>query len=815
MSNSRSPNLAALSKNMLRSQCMDIAGYCRKTIIYTFYALFFLVPLVFWGSTSELFELNKILVLYLSSLIIITAWGIETIIEKQIKIRKTFFDIPILLFLTSQLVSTFISLDPHVSFWGYYSRFNGGFLSLITYFLLYYAFVTHFTKEQIFTLLKWLLLSGFLVTLWGLPSHFGKDPTCYIFRGELSVTCWTDAFKPTIRIFSTLGQPAWLAAFLAALLPLSVTMFLRSFHKAKYPAAYYLLLTALFYLCLVYTNTRAGFIGFWIANIFYWFVLSLGKSKKTLLFLTYFLGNMLLLIFSVFRSNDLLFWFVGILGFLIVLGMYGSRYRYQFVVIHAIFLLITFFAGSPLEGVYKYFSFSGITQHLSSQKSVPTNSPQTQTQTQSPPDVNITDSGNIRQIVWKGAFDVWKANPVIGTGVETFAFAYYQHRPVEHNYTSEWDYLYNKAHNEYLNYLATTGSIGLGTYILFIGYFMFYVFKKILQGHIITLSQDTNKTIKRFSEEDIYSDAEKIMTLAFFTGWVTILITNFFGFSVVIMNLFLFLFPVIVYTLREKEKSYYSYPAIYEKTNTNKTVMHYTSGNQWLVITLLLLFSAFMLFMLFRFWQADQKYGLGYNLNRAGDYQNAYLLLREATDIWPSEPVFQDELSLAAAQLGFAYYDQQQANSAARYIQEAVDINSRTLAEHPKYLPFWKTRVRMFYTLSQLSPNYQASALDAAQQAAALAPTDARIWYNLGVMYGQTGNTDKAIEVLEKTLVLKPDYQDVYYALALMYRDQAVKGGSIVVDFEIQKQAETTVEKLLQLNPKHEEAKKLLQEWKK
>src|SRR5690606_34366285 len=61
-----------------------------------------------------------------------------------------------------------------------------------------------------------------------------------------------------------------------------------------------------------------------------------------------------------------------------------------------------------------------------------------------------TDSGKIRQIVWQGAVDIWKANPVFGSGVETFAYAYYLHRPADHNLTSEWDYLYNKAHNEYL-----------------------------------------------------------------------------------------------------------------------------------------------------------------------------------------------------------------------------------------------------------------------------------------------------------------------------------------------------------------------------
>jgi len=65
-----------------------------------------------------------------------------------------------------------------------------------------------------------ILSSALLVVLWGLPSHFGYDPTCLLFRGTFDVACWTSDFQPKIRIFSTLGQPDWMAAYLAVLLPL-------------------------------------------------------------------------------------------------------------------------------------------------------------------------------------------------------------------------------------------------------------------------------------------------------------------------------------------------------------------------------------------------------------------------------------------------------------------------------------------------------------------------------------------------------------------------------------------------------------------
>ena len=43
-------------------------------------------------------------------------------------------------------------------------------------------------------------------------------------------------------------------------------------------------------------------------------------------------------------------------------------------------------------------------------------------QTSSIIDIGITESGVIRNIVWQGAVDIFRHYPLIGSGVETFAF---------------------------------------------------------------------------------------------------------------------------------------------------------------------------------------------------------------------------------------------------------------------------------------------------------------------------------------------------------------------------------------------------------
>lgn len=83
----------------------------------TFTLLIGTVPLAMHPYTSELFEFNKMWLVYIYALIIFFLWGTKAIIQRKIEIRRTPFDIPLLLFFASQLIATVISMDPHTSFW--------------------------------------------------------------------------------------------------------------------------------------------------------------------------------------------------------------------------------------------------------------------------------------------------------------------------------------------------------------------------------------------------------------------------------------------------------------------------------------------------------------------------------------------------------------------------------------------------------------------------------------------------------------------------------------------------------------------------
>jgi O-antigen ligase len=405
----------------------------QRFFLYFYAAIFFLTPLILWPYTSEVFEFNKIVFIYLMTTVVTTFWLVRCVKEERFIFRRTILDKPLILFLAVNIISTLLSIDVRTSIFGYYSRFNGGLLSILSYSLLYWAFVSNMDNKSTKITIYSLLSSAVLVSLYGIFQHFGIDRDIWVQDVQN-------------RVFSTLGQPNWLAAFLLALTPITFTKLV------KKPYSY--ILSAIFFITILFTKSRSGLIGFVAMELIFWSYM-LFQNRK--------------------------------------------RYFKDFLIFNAAFMILSLAIGNPLK--------------LSATQSVsPSNSPALET--------GGTESGTIRRIVWKGAFEIWKNYPLLGTGPETFAYAYNQFKPVEHNLVSEWDYIYNKAHNEYLNLAANTGTLGLMSYLILIGSAILLFIKK---GRIEYLS-----------------------------GYVGLLISNFFGFSVVPTQLILFLFPAIVLTLNDK-----------------------------------------------------------------------------------------------------------------------------------------------------------------------------------------------------------------------------------------------------------------------
>ena len=241
---------------------------------------------------------------------------------------------------------------------------------------------------------------------------------------------------------------------------------------------------------------------------------------------------------------------------------------------------------------------------------------------------------------------------------------------------------------------------------------------------------------------------------------------------------------------------------------------------QWTAIITLVLIACWLLVGLFSYRQADIAYALGANLDKTGNYQEAYPQLVKAFQAKPHEPVYGDELSINLGAISAALYSQKDATSSAQFAKNAVGISNQVVTEHPNNVVYWKNRVRLFYTLSTTDPTnqgqYLQGAIDAINKAKELAPTDAKIAYNQGILYGQTGELEKATTILLETIKLKPNYRDAYVALGLFYHQQAIDKDGKVTNTDLQRKAIETYEYILKnISSNDKEVKKSLEEWKK
>lgn len=791
-----------------------VIAWCDRIITSGFYLLFGLVPFLLTPWNYELFEYNKMMAVYGIAAIITASWLVKMITLQEFRIQKTPLDIPIVLLFLSQLISAIFSIDPHVSWFGYYSRFNGGMWSVISYILLYYALVSntnifhdpagksdavegiHETSRKkgkelpmppptfsILRLLRVTLTTAFIIALYAVFEHFGIDKHIWVQDVQN-------------RVFSTLGQPNWLAAYLVALIPLTWSFALTSqiphLNQASFKLqqqkiskhsllqlhfgfdltlAFWIwtTLSGLFFLVLLYTRSRSGLLGLACADVAFWgCVVSSFRGAN--------LSN-----FAVAKPDT-----SSQKGSLSHIAKYRGLALKSAVLGHALFVLIVFFNGTYIPAIDRYATLTGIKTLITNPASFKqTAMPSASNYTAPALETGGTESGTIRTYVWNGAIRAWQSSlktKLIGTGTETFAFAFYQYRPIEHNRTSEWDFLYNKAHNEYLNYLATTGIFGFGSYLLLIGLFVHWFIRR----------QCINASMRQNTKTDAAYPAGYELSpfhYALFAGWISILVTNFFGFSVVVVQLILFLFPAIIFASSRRFQSYKN-QAMYQVKLPPWTI--------WIPI----IAGVYLLGTICSFWYADKQFATGYQLDRTGLYNQATANLMKATALNTKEPLYHDELATNYAALAVGSFTAGNATQAANLAQLALAESDIAIRTSPNNVNFLKSQTKVYYTLSSLNPSFNARAITTLKKALVLSPNDPKIYYNLAILTGREGQNDQAIEYLLKAKKLKNDYRDAYNALYIFYNETGKK-----------KDAQAIIEAYLTtINPTDQQFQKLIRE---
>lgn len=705
------------------------------------------VPLFFLVKNEEIFEFNKMLLTYGIVSLILTIWGTKTIFDKKLTLQKTPFDRWIILFFLSQLISTALSIHPQTSIYGYYTRFHGGLLSTICYIVIFYAAATFIQKKHFKTVIAFVLTGAFIAAMYAFPEHFGHSPSCLILNpweqtvvtenGQsitkslplsevFNASCWIQDVQS--RVFGTFGQPNWLAAYLILLTPLAYALTLQ--RKLAYKLVGFFL-TALFLSTTLFTQSRSGFLGLALGTVIFFGLMTIHFLKKTSR-----------------RSSQMMTTGGLLVSIAIVLGIFGSPFSPK----------ISDFFAKPEATV---------------QADIPTH-------TVDRLEAGGTDSGEIRRIVWEGAINVWKRYPLFGSGVETFAYSYYKDRPLAHNMVSEWDFLYNKAHNELLNFLATTGIFGLGTYLLFQAVVSWF----LLRQAVLSENED-----------------EKILSAAILSGLMALHVSNFFGFSTVTVTILMYLLPGLIISQIADGKQIHWQLFAFSKASTKEgkdakkswlseffsqklfkpksnEYFEGVSPWQWFSISVVSMAGIFLLLRTFSIWLADHNYAQSKEAYKNSDLNTALNKIKVAIELSPQEALYFDLYSRIAGQYALAAVEQNEPELGNNLAESAIQASNTSLILNPVHLNFYKSRNQLLVTLAQVQPEFYDSALQTLRAAEELSPTDAKLPYFEGVILQAQDKKDEAVEKLKKSIEMKPNYEAARFLLAQILETKQDNAGA-------------------------------------
>jgi tetratricopeptide (TPR) repeat protein len=356
-----------------------------------------------------------------------------------------------------------------------------------------------------------------------------------------------------------------------------------------------------------------------------------------------------------------------------------------------------------------------------------------------------------------------KQRPFFGWGPETFAYTYWRDRPVAHNQTSEWNFLYNKAHNEWLSLAANTGLFGLGTHLLLLGWFTVLGFR---------LLQATGYRLQVTGENHDELVACRLSLVAILAAILGVEIVNVFGFSTVTTQAYSYIFMAMAVVSTSEIRDHKSY--------ISPSYVGFLNHKSYILYLILAVSALYLLSQISILFVADLSYNRARQLTNAGYYAEAIGPAQRAVDLAPEEPTFRSELaetqgvlavSLASSDVEGPASSDVEGLTTTIALKDASFMNFAIVGrQSPANVSFLRTRARVTYALGALDPTLSESGIDLMKRVTSVAPTDPKPFYTLGTMLEETGKTEEAKASYRRALDLKPDYGEAKKALEGVFK---------------------------------------------
>ena len=370
----------------------------------------FIVPLSFWLPANESFETPKTVNFY-----VLIAFALALFISRQALsgrffIKTTSFSLPVagitLVVFLSFLKGVFLNQHAFPMHWQF-------FKFILANCVMYFLMVNVFSKKDIPKLLYFLLVSHFIVTTYGLLQYLGVDFIKWVSFGEG-------------RVYSTMGNPDYMAAQFSVLIPIMIALIISPINKInKLMVTLYL---CFMFILIIVSHGRGAWLGF-LGSLIYMFII-LGTSYGR----------------EFFKRNRA--FALGIAAFVV-------------------FLAVIFSFPNPLNK-----NSQTIVDRLKSGFSLTNN------------------SVAVRLFYWESALQMAMKNPLLGAGIGGFSLntSYFQRKVFDRWEKAAPDmarqvepHVELYTHNDYLQTLSETGFTGLGMYLWLFAAILFMSLKNAIK----------------------------------------------------------------------------------------------------------------------------------------------------------------------------------------------------------------------------------------------------------------------------------------------------------------------------------------------
>ncbi len=155
------------------ASAVDISRFDRITN-WVICALVLVVPILYLPWTTEIRDFNKQNFIFFAMVLMLGVWIVKILTTRRSSWVKTSLDFILLAYLAIYLLSSLTSIDRVSSFLGYYGRFTGSFVSVLSFVVVYFLIVNNVRTQRAFEkITNFYLIGSGLVLVYSLLQMLG------------------------------------------------------------------------------------------------------------------------------------------------------------------------------------------------------------------------------------------------------------------------------------------------------------------------------------------------------------------------------------------------------------------------------------------------------------------------------------------------------------------------------------------------------------------------------------------------------------------------------------------------------------------